>query len=73
MFRAFEVTGQAVSYGLSSSSNIGPVIPLYVNCAVLVLVIPSMIALIGKVPKVTSGVVVAVPDSIAQEESQKWQ
>lgn len=73
MFRAFEVTGQAVSYGLSSSSHIDPVVPLYVNCAVLVLVIPSMVALIGKVPKVPAGIVVAVPDSIAQDESQKGQ
>ncbi|UPX15712.1 uncharacterized protein EKO05_0006152 [Ascochyta rabiei] len=71
VFRAFEVIGQAVSYGLSSSSTIGPEIPLYVNCAVLVLVIPSMVLLIGKVPKVPSGVVVAGQDSIVQEDSQK--
>ncbi|XPS99442.1 hypothetical protein M3J09_008619 [Ascochyta lentis] len=73
VFRAFEVTGQAVSYGLSSSSHIGPVVLLYVNCAVLVLVVPSMVTLIGRVPKVPSGVVVTVPSSIAQEESQKGQ
>ena len=55
MFRAFEVSGQAISYGLSSSSSIGA-IPLYVNIAVLALSVPSMILLIGKVPeKATKG------------------
>lgn len=51
VFRAFEVAGQAVSYGLSSSKTIGPEISLYINCAVLVLMIPSMVVLIGKVPR----------------------
>lgn len=49
-FRAFETAGQAVSYGLSSASNISHVIPLYVNCGVLVLVIPCMIFLIRLMP-----------------------
>ncbi|KAJ4399173.1 hypothetical protein N0V91_009630 [Didymella pomorum] len=51
VFRAFEVSGQAISYGLSSSSSIGAVIPLYVNIAVLALSVPSMVLLIGKVPE----------------------
>jgi hypothetical protein len=50
VFRAFETAGQAVSYGLSSASGIAPEIPLYVNCAILVLVIPSMILLINRMP-----------------------
>lgn len=52
MFRAFEVSGQAISYGLSSSSSIGAAIPLYVNIAILALSVPSMVLLIGKVPEV---------------------
>ena len=54
VFRAFETAGQAVSYGLSSASNISPEISLYVNCALLALVIPSMILLIARIPKGTS-------------------
>ena len=51
LFRAFETLGQAVSYGLSSSSTIDSRIPFYVNCAVLVLVIPCMVFLIRIVPE----------------------
>lgn len=51
VFRAFETSGQAVSYGLSSASHIKHVIPLYVNCGILALVIPSMILLISGMPK----------------------
>ena len=50
-FRAFEVAGQAVSYGLSSASGIDHTIPLYVNIGLLVLVVPSMVLLISKMPK----------------------
>ncbi|CAA9959598.1 hypothetical protein P3342_004843 [Pyrenophora teres f. teres] len=50
-FRAFEVAGQAVSYGLSSASGINHTIPLYVNIGLLVIVVPSMVMLINKMPK----------------------
>jgi len=50
-FRAFEVAGQAVSYGLSSASGIDHTIPLYVNIGLLVIVVPSMVLLISKMPK----------------------
>jgi hypothetical protein len=52
VFRAFETAGQAVSYGLSSAKRIDHVIPLYINCAALALVIPSMVLLISKMPTV---------------------
>ncbi|KAH7564377.1 hypothetical protein BM1_01424 [Bipolaris maydis] len=51
VFRAFEVAGQAVSYGLSSAKKIDHAIPLYVNIAILVFTIPSMSMLIRKMPK----------------------
>jgi hypothetical protein len=54
VFRAFETSGQAVSYGLSSASHISHVIPLYINCGILVLVIPSMVLLISRMPKVST-------------------
>ncbi|KAK5130846.1 hypothetical protein LTR08_001618 [Meristemomyces frigidus] len=54
LFRSFETAGQAVSYGLSSASNINPRVPFYVNCAVLVLVIPCMIFLIRIVPEIST-------------------
>ncbi|KAH7562174.1 major facilitator superfamily domain-containing protein [Bipolaris maydis] len=57
VFRAFETSGQAVSYGLSSASHIKHVIPLYVNCGILALVIPSMILLISGMPKDSTSIV----------------
>lgn len=51
LFRAFETAGQAVSYGLSSASGIAPVVPIYVNCGLLVLTVPSMIMLITRMPR----------------------
>jgi MFS family permease len=51
VFRAFEVAGQAVSYGLSSAKQIDHAVPLYVNVAVLVLTIPTMAMLINKMPR----------------------
>ncbi|KAI6997466.1 hypothetical protein KC332_g1502 [Hortaea werneckii] len=51
VFRAFETAGQAVSYGLSSASGIQPQIAFYVNCALFVLVLPSISYLIREVPK----------------------
>ncbi|KAI4941565.1 hypothetical protein J4E91_010741 [Alternaria rosae] len=51
LFRAFETAGQAVSYGLSSASSIAPVVPIYVNCGLLVLTVPSMVMLITKMPR----------------------
>ncbi|KAH7093656.1 major facilitator superfamily domain-containing protein [Paraphoma chrysanthemicola] len=71
VFRAFETAGQAVSYGLSSASQINHVIPLYVNCAVLVLTIPSMVLLINKVPKVRADVVYIDQDPMPSEDVAK--
>jgi hypothetical protein len=48
-FRAFETAGQALSYGLNSGSIL-PIIPFYINCGLLVLVIPFMVCLIGTMP-----------------------
>jgi hypothetical protein len=62
VFRAFETCGQAVSYGLSSASHINHVIPLYINCAVLALVIPSMVFLINGMPKVSTSILHAGHD-----------
>lgn len=42
-------------YGLSSASHINHVIPLYINCALLAIVLPSMVLLIGKMPKAPLG------------------
>ncbi|KAI7188528.1 hypothetical protein KC316_g5364 [Hortaea werneckii] len=55
VFRAFETAGQAVSYGLSSASGIQPQIAFYVNCALFVLVLPSISYLIREVPKHSNG------------------
>jgi hypothetical protein len=71
VFRAFEVSGQAVSYGLSSSKTIGAVIPLYVNCAILVFSIPSMVLLIGKIPRVALEADVRDEDVVVVERFQK--
>ncbi|KAF3034409.1 hypothetical protein E8E12_005438 [Didymella heteroderae] len=71
VFRAFEVAGQAVSYGLSSSSTIGAVIPLYVNCATLVLSIPSMVILIHKVPEMISSGHVRDEDAVVLGRAEK--
>jgi hypothetical protein len=54
LFRAFETAGQAVSYGINSAASGDPRIPFYVNCAVFLLVLPSMVFLIGLVPKAPS-------------------
>jgi hypothetical protein len=51
VFRAFETAGQAVSYGLSSASGVDHVLPLYVNCGLLVLTVPSMVMLINRMPR----------------------
>ncbi|RDW64799.1 hypothetical protein BP6252_10450 [Coleophoma cylindrospora] len=50
LFRAFETAGQAVSYAINSHSGDAR-IPFYVNCVVLVLAMPCMIALIRMVPE----------------------
>lgn len=66
VFRAFEVAGQAVSYGLSSMKTINPAIPLYVNAAILILVLPSMVLLINKVPK--EALPIAPIENISEDE-----
>lgn len=51
LFRAFETVGQAISYGLNSKVNKnGANFPLYINIALLAIVIPSMIGLVMMVP-----------------------
>lgn len=49
-FRAFETAGQAVAYGLNSGSILAT-IPFYINCGLLVVVIPFMICLIRMMPE----------------------
>lgn len=51
LFRAFETAGQAVSYGINSRTGSDARIPFYVNCAILVLAIPSMTMLIRMIPE----------------------
>lgn len=51
LFRAFTTCGMAVSYGINSNADEDPRIPFYVNCGLMVLVIPCMVALIRLVPK----------------------
>ncbi|KAM0722871.1 hypothetical protein Q7P37_001069 [Cladosporium fusiforme] len=48
-FRAFETAGQAVSYGLNSG-GIAPQIAFYINCGLLVVVIPFMVCLMRLMP-----------------------
>lgn len=48
-FRAFETAGQAVAYGLNSGS-IAPQIVFYINCGLLVAVIPFMVCLMRLMP-----------------------
>jgi uncharacterized membrane protein YhaH (DUF805 family) len=71
VFRAFEVSGQAISYGLSSSSSIGAVISLYVNIAVLALSVPSMALLIRRVPEAVTEGHVCNEDTGVLEHSEK--
>lgn len=49
-FRAFEIIGQAISYGINSSTG-DKRIPLYINCAALVLATPCMVMLIRLMPE----------------------
>ncbi|RDW68475.1 hypothetical protein BP5796_09132 [Coleophoma crateriformis] len=51
LFRAFETAGQAVSYAINSHSGDAR-IPFYVNCVVLTLTMPCMVALIRMVPEI---------------------
>jgi hypothetical protein len=51
MFRAFETAGQAVSYAINSSSGASPIVPFYVNFAVLIITVPCMVLLIRMVPE----------------------
>ncbi|KXS95918.1 hypothetical protein AC578_5207 [Pseudocercospora eumusae] len=68
LFRAFETSGQAVSYGINSIA--GTHFPFYINAALLVLVIPCMVLLINLVSVAENREVVAeteevvVPDKI---------
>ncbi|KAF1938595.1 MFS general substrate transporter [Clathrospora elynae] len=71
VFRAFETAGQAVSYGLSSASIIAPTIPIYVNCALLVLAIPSMILLITGMQKAPASVDFTDQTYVVPDDPQK--
>lgn len=62
LFRAFETAGQAVSYAINSNTG-DKRIPLYVNCALLALSVPCMIALIRMVPSRPSDI-----DDVAEAE-----
>ncbi|KAJ5362552.1 hypothetical protein N7541_003396 [Penicillium brevicompactum] len=50
LFRAFETAGQAVSYAINSSSGADPIVPFYVNFAILIITVPCMVTLIRMVP-----------------------
>lgn len=52
LFRAFETLGQTVSYAINSNAAADPRHAYYVNCAMLTIVIPCMVALIRMVPEV---------------------
>ncbi|KAF4123822.1 Major Facilitator Superfamily [Geosmithia morbida] len=52
LFRAFETAGQAVSYGINSSSSIGGTTTLYVNCGLFVASLPFLWWLIHIMPPV---------------------
>jgi hypothetical protein len=71
VFRAFETSGQAVSFGLSSASHIDHVIPLYINCGVLVLVVPSMVLLVSRMPKVSTDILHGDASDIVEYNTTK--
>ncbi|OBT73199.1 hypothetical protein VF21_08712 [Pseudogymnoascus sp. 05NY08] len=50
LFRAFETLGQAVSYAINSNAAADPRVALYVNCGLLVAVVPCLVVLVGMVP-----------------------
>ncbi|KAJ5746837.1 uncharacterized protein N7511_008533 [Penicillium nucicola] len=50
LFRSFETAGQAVSYAINSTSGADPIVPLYVNFAILIVTVPCMVLLIRMVP-----------------------
>ena len=71
LFRAFEAAGSAVTYAVNSNSG-DKRIPLYVNCAILVVTIPCMVALIRLVPETPQDfddVVEAAPVKAAAEKT----
>lgn len=55
LFRAFETAGQAVSYAINANTG-DKRIPLYVVCALWIITMPCMIALIRLVPETPSDV-----------------
>jgi hypothetical protein len=76
LFRAFETAGQAVSYAISSHTGSDTRIPFYVNCAILVLAIPSMILLIRMIPEVPASTDVDVNDTpviVGLAKTDQWQ
>ncbi|KAI1001055.1 hypothetical protein K3495_g7145 [Podosphaera aphanis] len=50
LFRSFETMGQAISYGLNSSSHQDPRVGFVINCVILLCIIPCMNMLIQLVP-----------------------
>lgn len=51
LFRAFETLGQTVSYAINTNKKTDPRRAFYVNCGIMALTIPCMIALIGLIPE----------------------
>ncbi|KAH7317358.1 major facilitator superfamily transporter [Rhexocercosporidium sp. MPI-PUGE-AT-0058] len=51
LFRAFETLGQTVSYAVNSNAAADPRHAYYINCTMLAIVIPCMVALICMVPE----------------------
>lgn len=52
IFRACETLGQTVSYAINSNKAADPRHAFYINCAILAITIPCMVALILMVPEV---------------------
>jgi hypothetical protein len=51
LFRAFETMGQVTSFALNASPSVDSRTPVYVQCALLLLSIPSMIMIIRMIPE----------------------
>jgi hypothetical protein len=55
LFRSFETMGQAISYGINSSTG-NKFIPLYINAALLVVTIPCSLLVTSWIPTIPSEV-----------------
>ncbi|CAG8196454.1 unnamed protein product [Penicillium olsonii] len=76
LFRAFETAGQAVSYAINSTSGADPIVPFYVNFAILIITVPCMVLLIRMVPEapeatdVDAGNTVIIDNVPAKDQTQ---